>query len=244
MNGGLYVFLLNPAVEWGAPFARRDRWIAAQPDQRRDCGAGIVLCPTPGRKRRTRDECGCYGMGEPFNNYDNVMEALNRLNHPDGFGLGARRITLSTVGLVPQINGLQMKERSTTWAISLHTVDNDLRSSMIPVNLKYSVEELLSACRYYVRNTRRRVTFEYALIDGVNDSTVDAEKLALKLRGLLCHVNLIPLNPTQGYGEQGSDANKVDAFSRILETHHIPCTVRVRRGIEIQAGLRAVGSGS
>jgi len=98
------------------------------------------------------------------------------------------------------------------------------------------VSDLLNACRYYIKKTRRRVTFEYALIDGVNDSPADAEALAQRLRGMLCHVNLIPLNPTRGYGKHGSSADSVRAFSNVLETHHIPCSVRLRRGIEIQAG--------
>jgi len=176
------------------------------------------------------------GMGEPFNNYENVMDALNRLNDPEGFGLGARRITLSTVGLIPAIRRFADEETQYNLAISLHTVDDELRSSMIPVNRKYPVSDLLNACRYYIKKTRRRVTFEYALIDGVNDSPADAEALAQRLRGMLCHVNLIPLNPTRGYGKHGSSADSVRAFSNVLETHHIPCSVRLRRGIEIQAG--------
>jgi len=176
------------------------------------------------------------GMGEPFHNYDNVMEALNRLNNPQAFGLGARRMTISTVGLLPQIKRFADEETQYNLAISLHTVDNELRSEMIPINQKYPVEDLLDACRYYIGKTNRRVTFEYALIDGVNDSPADAEALALKIRGLLCHVNLIPLNPTRGFGKSGSSAEKVQIFSDILEANHIPCTVRLRRGIEIQAG--------
>ncbi len=176
------------------------------------------------------------GMGEPFDNYDNMMDALNRLNDPEAFGLGARRMTISTVGLVPQIKHFADERTQYNLAISLHTVDNALRSEMIPINRKYPVEELLKACRYYINKTHRRVTFEYALIEGVNDSVADAEALARKLRGLLCHVNLIPLNPTKGFGKTGSGREKVQAFCDVLETHHISCTVRMRRGMEIQAG--------
>ena len=176
------------------------------------------------------------GMGEPFHNYENVMEALGRLNDPDAFGLGARRITLSTVGIVPKIRQFADENTQFNLAISLHTVDNALRSSMMPINKKYPVEDLLEACRYYIDKTSRRLTFEYALIEGVNDSVRDAEALARKLRGMICHVNLIPLNPTQGFYKQGTRPDQVQAFSDILDSHNIPCTVRLRRGIEIQAG--------
>jgi 23S rRNA (adenine2503-C2)-methyltransferase len=176
------------------------------------------------------------GMGEPFHNFDNVMDSLNRLNDPEAFGLGARRITMSTVGLIPKI--IQFADLNTQYnlAISLHTVYNDLRSGMMPVNKKYTVKKLLDACRYYVEKTNRRITFEYALIEGVNDSVADAEALTLKLKGLLCHVNLIPLNPTKGFEKQGTSPEQVKAFADVLERHHIPVTVRLRRGIEIQAG--------
>ena len=176
------------------------------------------------------------GMGEPFQNYDNVMEALDRLNAPEAFGLGARHITISTVGLAPKIQRFADANTQYNLAVSLHTVDNDLRSKMMPVNKKYPVEDLLRACRYYVRMTNRRITFEYALIEGVNDSDTDAAALASRLRGLLCHVNLIPLNPTSGFEKQGTAEDQVRSFAGILDAHHIPCTVRLRRGIEIQAG--------
>jgi len=176
------------------------------------------------------------GMGEPFLNYEPVLEALNRLNHPDALGLGARRFTISTVGIVPKI--IQFADEGTQYnlAISLHTVDDDLRSSLIPVNKKYPVDDIIRACRYYVQKTSRRVTFEYALIQGVNDSAADAEALAGKLRAMICHVNLIPLNPTSGFAQNPTSAEQAQAFCEILESHNIPCTVRLRRGIEIQAG--------
>lgn len=176
------------------------------------------------------------GMGEPFHNFDNVMEALNRLNAPEAFGLGARRITLSTVGLVPKI--IEFADLNTQYnlAISLHSVDNALRASMMPVSKKFTVDKLIGACRYYVRKTNRRITFEYALIDGVNDSTADAEALFQAIRGMICHVNLIPLNPTKGYQKKGTRADQVSAFAQVLEGHNIPVTVRMRRGIEIGAG--------
>jgi len=176
------------------------------------------------------------GMGEPFQNYDNVMKAVNRLNNPDAFGLGARRFTISTVGIVPKI--IEFADEGTQYnlAISLHTVDDALRSKLIPINQKYPVDKLIAACRYYVRQTSRRITFEYALIQGVNDSLQDAEALAKKIRGMICHVNLIPLNPTEGYDQAPTSSDQADAFCEVLEGHNIPCTVRMRRGIEIQAG--------
>ncbi len=176
------------------------------------------------------------GMGEPFQNYQNLMEALARLNHPEAMGLGARRITISTVGLAPKIRQFADEATQYNLAISLHTVDNDLRSKLIPINKRYPVDVLLEACRYYVEKTNRRVTFEYALIQGVNDTPGDAERLAEKLDDLLCHVNLIPLNPTVGFSEQPSSHEQVEAFCEVLERHQIPCTIRLRRGIEIQAG--------
>jgi 23S rRNA (adenine2503-C2)-methyltransferase len=176
------------------------------------------------------------GMGEPFLNYIHVMEALNRLNNPEAFGLGARRISISTVGVVPKI--IEFADEGTQYnlAISLHTVDDELRSKLIPINQKYPVNKLLGACRYYARQTSRRVTFEYALIQGVNDSVEDAEALARKIRGMICHVNLIPLNPTTGYEKQGTRPEQVEAFRSALDENNISCTVRLRRGIEIQAG--------
>ena len=176
------------------------------------------------------------GMGEPFQNYENVLDSLNRLNNPEGFGLGARRFTISTVGLVPKIKQFADEGTQYNLAISLHTVNDELRSKLIPINKKYPVKQLVDACRYYVDKTSRRVTFEYALIQGVNDANEDAIALAEMIRGMICHVNLIPLNPTEGYDHNPTSADQVEAFRLILESRNIPCTVRVRRGIEIQAG--------
>ncbi len=182
------------------------------------------------------------GMGEPFHNFDNVMEGLNRLNDPEAFGLGARRITLSTVGLIPKIIAFADLNTQYNLAISLHSVDNDLRASMMPVSKKFTVSELLKACRYYITKTKRRITFEYALIDGVNDSIEDAEALAQAIRGMICHVNLIPLNPTRGFKKEGTRSSQVSAFAQVLEKHSIPVTVRMRRGIEISAGCGQLAS--
>ncbi len=176
------------------------------------------------------------GMGEPFHNYDNTMAAIDRLNHPEGFNLGARRFTVSTVGLVPMIRRFAAEHRQINLAVSLHAAEDELRSSMLPVNRKYPIDEVLEACREYVAQTHRRITFEWALIQGVNDTWEQAQKLAARLSGLLCHVNVIPLNPTQKYAGQPTTQERARAFQAELEQHGIPCTIRIRRGIEIQAG--------
>jgi len=176
------------------------------------------------------------GMGEPFQNYENVMVALDRLNESNGFGMGARRFTISTVGLVPEIIAFAKEGTQYNLAVSLHSVDDHVRSKLIPINKKYPVERLMEACRYYVQMTNRRVTFEYALIDGVNDSVSDAVALSEKLQGLICHVNLIPLNPTPGFGAVPPDSLSIGAFCETLEMNHISCSIRLRRGVDIQAG--------
>ncbi len=176
------------------------------------------------------------GMGEPFHNYDNTMGAIDRLNDSEGYNFGARRFTISTVGLVPMIKRFANEKRQVNLAISLHAADDALRLSMLPVNKRYHVEELLAASREYVEKTGRRITFEWALINGVNDTPEQAHKLASQLKGLLCHVNAIPLNPTEGYHGKATSRERALKFKEILEQAGIPCTVRVRRGIDIQAG--------
>lgn len=176
------------------------------------------------------------GMGEPFHNYDASMQAIDRLNHSEGMNLGARRFTVSTVGLIPGIRRFTNEHRQVNLAVSLHAADNELRSSMLPINRKYPVDELLNACRDYVRKTHRRITFEWALIRDVNDMPEHARGLGARLQGMLCHVNVIPLNPTKGYEGQATTRQRAEAFQAELERLGIPCTIRVRRGIDIQAG--------
>jgi 23S rRNA (adenine2503-C2)-methyltransferase len=176
------------------------------------------------------------GMGEPFHNYDNVMTAIDRLNDPDGYNFGARRFTISTVGLVPQIRRFADEKRQVNLAISLHAADDVERLEIMPVNKRYNIAEVIQACKYYVEQTHRRVTFEWALISGVNDTPETARKLANRLKGLLCHVNAIPLNPTEGYHGQATDRQRAMAFKEILEQAGIECTIRMRRGIDINAG--------
>ncbi len=176
------------------------------------------------------------GMGEPFHNYENTMAAIDRLGDLGGFAFGARRITISTVGLVPMIHRFADEKRQVNLAVSLHAADDDLRSRMLPVNRKYNIDEVLEACRYYVATTHRRVSFEWALIAGVNDTSSEARRLAGRLRGLLCHVNAIPLNPTRGYVGQATTRDRALEFKAELERAGIPCTIRLRRGVEIAAG--------
>jgi 23S rRNA (adenine2503-C2)-methyltransferase len=176
------------------------------------------------------------GMGEPFHNYEAVMAAIDRMNHPEGLNLGARRFTISTVGLVPMIRRFAEEKRQVNLAISLHAVNDEQRSAMLPVNKKYPLNELMQAVREYAEKTGRRVTFEWALIQGVNDSVSTAQALSRLLKGLLCHVNVIPLNPTRGFQGRGSTRERAAAFKAELERNGIPCTIRIRRGIDIQAG--------
>ncbi len=176
------------------------------------------------------------GMGEPFHNYDATLGAVGRLNDPQGFNLGARHFTISTVGLVPGIRRFAAEKRQVNLAVSLHAADDSLRASMLPIDRKYPIEEMLAAVREYVEQTHRRITFEWALIYGVNDAPEQAAKLADLLKGLLCHVNVIPLNPTLKYDGKATTRERALAFQAVLEEHGIPCTIRQRRGIDIQAG--------
>ncbi|MGB8214746.1 MAG: 23S rRNA (adenine(2503)-C(2))-methyltransferase RlmN [Anaerolineales bacterium] len=182
------------------------------------------------------------GMGEPFHNYDNTLSAIDRLNDPDGYNFGARRFTISTVGLVPAIRRFAAEKRQVNLAISLHAAEDTLRTSMLPVNKRYPIDELLEACRDYVAITGRRITFEWALINEINDTPEQAHLLAKKLKGLLCHVNAIPLNPTQGFSGKATTRERAEKFKEILDSSGISCTIRLRRGIDIQAGCGQLAS--
>ncbi len=182
------------------------------------------------------------GMGEPFHNYTETMAAIDCLNHDQGMNLGARRFTISTVGLIPEIHRFAKDQRQVNLAVSLHAADDELRTSMLPVNKKYPLDDLINACREYVEKTHRRITFEWALIYDKNDTLDQAAKLANLLRGLLCHVNIIPLNPTMGYSGKATTMERARIFKQELESNGIPCSIRVRRGIEIQAGCGQLAS--
>jgi 23S rRNA (adenine2503-C2)-methyltransferase len=182
------------------------------------------------------------GMGEPFHNYEATLAAVDRMNHAHGLNLGARRFTISTVGLVPTIKRFTQEKRQVNLAVSLHAAEDKLRSSMLPVNRKYPLGDLLAACLDYVQQTRRRITFEWALIEGVNDTPEQAKLLAKRLQpfriggAALCHINAIPLNPTARYSGKATGKMRAQAFKSELEKMGIPCTIRLRRGIDIQAG--------
>ena len=174
------------------------------------------------------------GMGEPFHNYDEVLKSIHMIQ--DRLGIGARRITISTVGIAPKIRQFAQEGLQVKLAISLHASQDEIRSPLMPINKKYPISELLSACREYVQKTNRRITFEWALIAGQNDQAEEAHRLGALLQGLECHVNLIPLNPTLGYDGSPTSLPQAQQFVQILQQYKIPATVRVRRGIDIDAG--------
>jgi 23S rRNA (adenine2503-C2)-methyltransferase len=188
------------------------------------------------------------GMGEPFANYNNALEAVRRLLEPaesGGFGLGARKVTVSTVGLAPGIRKFAAETLQVNLAVSLHAATDELRNQLVPINARYPLRELAEAVREYIRKTNRRVSFEWALIDGVNDAPEHAGALVDYIRGIcnpavegrnMIHVNTIPLNPTGGYRGRASRRTRAHQFSEVLNQAGIPNTIRVRRGIDISAG--------
>lgn len=176
------------------------------------------------------------GMGEPLHNYDETLAAVRRLHDPAGFGLGARHMTLSTVGLVPGILRLAEEPLQVGLAVSLHAPDDELRRRIVPSARRYSLEQILDACRQYMHRSGRRVTFEYCLMAGINDSVEQARALATRLADLHPHVNLIPVNPTDNPEIRRPSRSRVLAFERALREAGIACTVRVEKGIEIAAG--------
>jgi len=176
------------------------------------------------------------GMGEPLANYEATWQAIETLNDKKGFKLGARRITISTVGLVPGIRRLAEEGIQVGLAISLHAPTDELRNELVPVNRRHPLNQLMAACHYYVERTGRRISFEYALIDGINDGVEQACQLAHLLDGLLCHVNLIPLNPVPELPYRPSSPSRIRAFQAELDRLKVPNTLRVERGADIQAG--------
>ena len=175
------------------------------------------------------------GMGEPLANYENLLKALKILNAPWGGGIGARKITLSTVGLVPQIKKLADEPMQLRLAVSLHGATDDVREKIMPVNKKYPLKELLDACDYYVNTKKRMMTFEYILIEGVNDSLEQAHKLGAAARRLRAKVNLIPCNPVDGLLWKRPDRDRCKMFQHTLQTHGITSTLRLEKGTDINA---------
>ena len=175
------------------------------------------------------------GMGEPFHNYAAVMDAVRLLNDPHGFGLGHRHITISTVGIVPQIDEFAGEEVQVNLAISLHAPTDDVRSSIMPVNKKWPVADLMAAVARYIAKSNRKVFFEYVMLDGVNDRPQDAEALARLMHGPLYHVNIIPYNTTPDAKLGATGDERIRAFSAILEARGVACTVRIPMGRDIAA---------
>ncbi len=183
------------------------------------------------------------GMGEPLANFDRVWAAAVRLHHELGFS--ARHLTLSTVGIVPGIDRLASASLPVNLAVSLHAANDELRDALVPINKRYPLGMLTEACARYVEATGRRLSFEWAMIDGVNDRLSDADELAALVRPLRAHVNLIPLNPTPGYAVRGSTPAHVRAFRSRLVALRVNATVRMTRGAEIDAAcgqLAALGA--
>ncbi len=175
------------------------------------------------------------GMGEPLDNYDNVMRFLELITDEKGQNMSMRHISLSTCGVVPKIYELMDKNLQLTLSVSLHAPSDEIRSSMMPVNRKWGVDELLEACKKYTDRTHRRISFEYAMVSGSNDSDDCAKLLAKKLQGILCHVNLIPVNEVQETGCKKSSRDRIESFSRILEKNGYAVTVRRKLGSDINA---------
>ena len=175
------------------------------------------------------------GIGEPLDNFDNVMRFLELVNSPEGMNISMRHISLSTCGLVPKIDELAQKKLQLTLSISLHAPNNEIRNRIMPVNKAYPIEQLLDACRRYYQATSRRISFEYAMIRGVNDSPENARELLERMKGLPAHFNLIPLNHVEESPLQPSTRASVAAFQKILEDGGIPTTVRRTLGGDIDA---------
>lgn len=175
------------------------------------------------------------GMGEPLDNFDNVVKFIRLVSSDDNLNIGMRHITLSTCGIVPKIYELANLKLGITLSVSLHAPNDEIRRRTMPIAKKYPMDELLQACRDYFKITGRRVTFEYSMISGVNDSNDAARELAKKLDGMSCHVNLIPVNTVEGTGYKKSDINRQKAFINILADKNITATVRRTLGSDIDA---------
>jgi len=189
-----------------------------------------------------QEESGCkisnivmMGIGEPLDNYDNVMAFIENISNENGLNIGMRHITISTCGLADKIKELADKKLQITLSVSLHASNNIIRSKIMPVNKAYPIEKLMDACDYYINKTNRRISFEYTLISGVNDNIPEAQELSRLLKGKLCHVNLIPVNPVKETGYMRTDRKNVEKFQLYLERKGIPTTIRREMGSDINA---------
>ncbi|MBE5821289.1 MAG: 23S rRNA (adenine(2503)-C(2))-methyltransferase RlmN [Clostridiales bacterium] len=193
-----------------------------------------VLCATVDTKERISNVV-YMGIGEPLDNYDNVLRSIKLLNHPHGLNIGGRHVSLSTSGIVPKILKLADEELQATLAISLHAPEDKIRSSMMPVNDRYNISQVIDACKKYIEKTNRRITFEYAMVDGVNDTKECAEKLIKLLKGMLCHINLIPVNKIKDGIYEKSDKKNIERFRDILMKNGLTVTIRRELGSDIEA---------
>ena len=175
------------------------------------------------------------GIGEPLNNYDNVINAIKIINNPKGLNIGARHISISTSGLVPRIYKLAEENIQCTLSISLHATNDEKRSSMMPINNAFNIAELMEACKYYIEKTHRRISFEYALAKDNNDNLEDAKELVKLLKGMLCHVNLIPINKIENGQYTKSSNENIMKFRDYLNDHGIVATIRRELGSDIDA---------
>ena len=175
------------------------------------------------------------GMGEPLDNFENSVRFLQLVSHPKGLNIGLRHISLSTCGLVSGIEKLKEYNFPITLSVSLHAPFDSIRSDMMPINKRWSIEELLKACREYQKVTTRRISFEYALIEGVNDSEECADRLSKILKGIMCHINLIPVNPVKENSNKSPDKNKILKFQKRLNEKGLNTTVRRTLGADINA---------
>lgn len=175
------------------------------------------------------------GIGEPFDNYENVMKAIKILNNQKGLNIGARHISISTSGLVPMIYKFADEELQCTLSISLHATNNEKRSQMMPINNRYNIEELMKACKYYIEKTNKRISFEYALAKDNNDNLADAKELVKLLKGMLCHVNLIPINKIENGNYVKSTNENIIKFRDYLNDNGIVATIRRELGSDIDA---------
>ncbi|MBS7220171.1 MAG: 23S rRNA (adenine(2503)-C(2))-methyltransferase RlmN [Clostridiales bacterium] len=175
------------------------------------------------------------GSGEPLDNYENVLKFIKLINCKDGKNMGQRHITLSTCGLIDKMYELADEQLQITLAVSLHAPNDEIRNRIMPISRAYPMEKLLEACRHYAEKTKRRITFEYALIKGVNDSAENARELASRLKGLLCHVNLIPVNDVKERNYVRSTNESIKKFEEILISRNIETTVRRKLGSDIDA---------
>jgi len=208
----------------------------------RNLTAGEIVAQVIWADRRSRELGGegvsnvvYMGMGEPLANLNAVLKSIKILNAEKGLNIGQRRITVSTCGLVPQMKKLAEERLQIGLAVSLHAPEDELRSRLMPVNKTFSLEQLMAACDEYTNKTGRRISYEYALLKGVNDSPEQAQKLAALLKGKLAHVNLIPVNAVEETGFVPSDTAAVERFAAALNARHIETTVRERRGADIDA---------